>query len=61
LNRLISTTVAAISEAVIGPIPGIVARRRAIASLRACARIATSKAWMPLASSPKRSCSAAIA
>jgi hypothetical protein len=37
LNRLISTTVATISDAVIGPMPGIVARRRAVSSCRACA------------------------
>jgi len=49
-----STTVAAISEAVIGPIPGIVARRRAVGSVRACLTISASHDWMPLASSPKR-------
>ncbi len=32
LSKLISTTVAAISDAVIGPMPGIVARRLLVAS-----------------------------
>src|SRR5271166_3013890 len=35
LNRPTSTTVAAISDAVIGPTPGIVARRHAVSSCRA--------------------------
>ena len=35
LNMPISPTVAAISDAVMGPIPGIVARRRAVSSCRA--------------------------
>src|SRR3712207_5257639 len=39
-----SPTVAAISEAVIGPTPGIVARRLAVSSRRACATISASSA-----------------
>jgi hypothetical protein len=51
LNREISPTVAAISDAVIGPIPEIVARRHAVSSWRACATISASKVSMPSANS----------
>src|SRR4051812_20472007 len=47
LNTLMSATVAAISDAVIGPMPGIVARRRAVSSPRACATI-----WVSIVSVP---------
>jgi hypothetical protein len=43
LNRLMSVTVAAIKEAVTGPIPGSVARRRTVSLFRTCATIAVSK------------------
>ena len=47
LNRLMSPTVAAISDAVIEPIPGIVASQRAVSSVRACVTISASKVSDP--------------
>jgi len=49
-NRPMSATVAAIRDAVIGPMPGTVARRRAVSSCRAWATIAASKSLLFLAS-----------